>query len=168
LIGNPIYPANFLFFKGNPDFPVSNFLSWTVIGNIIQNPKFFLSFISALNSEYPVWWLTLIFPLIIVARKGSNEVSRLTLLGGAMFLVFLGILPVWPGIEVSNLRFIYPTMSVLILSIFIIFKQYSEKLGIFALLITFISVVNIDFHPKILAPALLVSFYLVFLRKHPL
>lgn len=162
LTGNLFYPANFLWFSGSPEFPVSSFLSWTAAGNIIQNPKFLVNFVSALNSEFPVWFLTLIFPLVVIVRKIPENVSRLTLLGGAMFLVFLFILPVWPGIEISNLRFIYPTLSVLILSVFLLFKNHSEKLAIFALLIAFISVLNIGYHPKILAPALLISFYWIF------
>lgn len=162
ITGNPLYPANFLMFSGNPDFPKANFMSWTLLGNIIQNPKYFFKFLEALNSEFPVWWLTLIFPLMIVIRKSSAEVSKLVLLGGAMFLVFVSILPVWPGIEVSNLRFIYPTISVLILSVFLLFKKSPDKIAVFSLLITFISIINLDYHPKILVPALLVSFWWVF------
>lgn len=163
LTGNPFYPANFLWFLGSPDFPKTSFFTWTAAGNTLRNPKFLGNLIAALNSEFPVWWLTLIFPLIVVVRKTPKDVSRLTLLGGAMFLIFLFILPVWPGIEISNLRFIYPTIAVLILSLFLLLSKYKEKLSVFCLLVAFIAVPNLSYHPKLLVPALFISFYWIFL-----
>ena len=157
LTGNPLYPANFLFLAGNPDFYRTDSLSWSVLGNVIRNPSFLWKFIEALFSEYLGWALVLLLPF----RKG---ISKLVLCGTLIFLVFITLLLAIP--IVSNLRYIYPAMSTMVLAAFILFeKKHKEALIAFSIIMAVLSLLNLDYHPKILILAFLPVFYLVFINE---
>lgn len=165
LTGNPLYPANFLFLKGSPGFPVISYSDWTLAGNVIKNPRFFLYFLQSLNTEFLFWSLSLIFPIYVFVKHLKNEVGKLSLLGFSVFAIFVFILPYWVGIDVSNLRFLYPAVASIILSVFLFLKDCPEVLLSFSLITAAFSITNMAFHPKIILFGFAVSFYLVFLSK---
>ncbi len=166
LTGNPFYPGNFWFFQGHPDFPRTDFVNWTLGGNIVKNSTILWKFIEAEVSEFLGWVLALALPLYaFVKRKIANNILSLCQLGVLTFFIFIFILPTWPGIIVSNLRFTYPTMASLILAAFLMFKKHSPELFSFSLLNVMGAVINLSYHPKLFLLVLLPVFYIVFVNK---
>ncbi|HKB88219.1 MAG TPA: hypothetical protein VKC53_01075 [Patescibacteria group bacterium] len=165
LTGNPIYPANFVFMHGAPDYPIIHYQDWTLVGNIIKNPRFLLTFLQSINTEFLTWALAIPFGVYLIFKKHKDEAYKLSWLGVSVFVIFATMLLYWPGIEVSNLRLIYPSLAVLILSVFIYFKDNSSELSALALLTSIFSILNLSYHPKLILIGLVSGYIFIFNKK---
>ncbi|MBI4973451.1 hypothetical protein HZC27_02455 [Candidatus Roizmanbacteria bacterium] len=150
VMGNPLYPISFLSFPGVKDWA----LEIPVWRAILNYPA---SFATAVLSEY-LGWSLLIIPAILYAgyelftkRKLSFSVMLL-FLALCNLLIYL-LLPNGASyrVHVSNLRYSYPALLPLLLSIFLIAKdhKWDEHLGIFALA-NILFVLQFPYHPKLL------------------
>lgn len=164
LTGNPLYPANFFFLQGDPEFSRVDSASWSVLGNIFKHPAFLLKFFEALIGEFLVWCFTFFVAIYVLWKRNfSKEVFKLSLVGMLTFLIFLIFLPASP--IVSNLRYIYPSIFVLVLSTFLMFKRKLELLFALCFISAIFSVINLSYHPKILVLSFIPTFYFVFLKS---
>jgi hypothetical protein len=165
LTGNPLYPANLPFLVGNPDFYRSDSLTWSVLGNVIKNPPFLWEFLVAMISEYLGWAAVFLLPLAFFRKKKlDKDVSKLILSGLLVFIVFLTLLLAIP--IVSNMRYIYPAMSTLILAAFLLLRRkYLEHLMAFSIIMAIFSLLNLSYHPKLLILAFIPVFYFVFINE---
>ncbi len=161
LTGNPLYPASLPYLMGDVTFTQQDS---SILTTIIKDPLFILKIIEATFSEFLVWSFVLILPLYIFWNKSySKEIYNLNLVGMLVFIVFVLFLPSSP--IVSNLRYIYPAISVLVLSVFLIFKNKESLLFAVCLMSAMFSLVNLDYHPKVLILSLIPTFYLVFVNN---
>ncbi len=161
ITGNPLYPANFLFLQGDPEFSKLDSVNWSVLGSIIQNPSFIWKLTEAMMGEFLTWALA--FPIsIYLLWKGvlAREVKDLTLVSLAMFVVFALLFPASP--IVSNLRYIYPSIIALMLASFIYFRKYLVVLFLVCLVTSTLAFTNLEYHPKILVLSFAPALYLAF------
>jgi hypothetical protein len=164
LTNNPLYPANFLFLKGYPNSSEADSAQWSVIGNILTNPRFMWSFAEALISEYLLWIGVFLLPIYIWWKKiDSLLVTRLSRLGMIIFCVFLLFLPALP--IVSNLRYLFPAVFVLTLAFFLLLKGKENLTCAMATVSTIFAVMNLPYQPKILMLAFVPAFYFIFIRN---
>jgi len=163
LTGNPVYPAGVLFFKGAPDYSKGGLFSWNLVGAIIQNPSFPWKVIEAMFSEFLIWAFAFMLPIYVFwKRKFSEDVFKLNLAGILIFITFAFLFPYSPII--SNQRLIYSSISVLILSAFLLFQKKETLLFGACLLSAMFSLINLNYYPKLLLLALIPAFYLVFVN----
>jgi hypothetical protein len=162
LTGNPFYPANFFFLQGDKNFPDIASGNWSVFANIINSPGFIYRLTEAWFSEFFIWGLSLALPVyLIIKKKGSEILNRLSVAFALIFTVFLFFPPAEPVI--SNMRYVYPAVALLILQAFIFFgNKKAVQLGSFAILATAFSVTSLDYHPKLIILALTAVFYFLF------
>ncbi len=131
-----------------------------------------LTMFNAFYSEYKLWGLSLLLPFFVLFAKLRGHIklppyiATLCFIGFANFIILLPQ-PTsdQPWIMVSSFRYSYPIFIPLILSTFILAKQYKKEmfLGLFAIANMF-PVLSLEYLPKLLVvyfPLALVIMYLV-------
>ena len=161
LVGNPLYPQAILGLKGAPNWDI---LKWRVGEIAIWYPD---KIFNALISEYMVWSIAVILPLLFIRRiHDSGDVKKLLLVGYAN-LAFFFFLPTSPeySIIVSSFRYAYPMIIPLMLVTFFILQRIKKEK-----IITLLSFANILFLPGYeYQPKLLFIFLLgvlLYFHKH--
>lgn len=167
LTGDPIYPQDFLFFKGTGAYfqilENNVFRSFSYQNGVLNN-------INALISEYGVFALSLLTPFLFLIKKIRNSKNlnkaRLLITIGFLNLIIFFILPSdrYYNIVVSVIRYTYPAFIPLILSVFII-SQKSKKEVLVSLiaLSSLVIIPELSFYPKLMIifiPLSLIIFYL--------
>jgi hypothetical protein len=142
LTGNPFYPGNFLFFRGDSSFAYQVGFAWNLIGNIYHSPKLIIDFLVSLNSEYFLWFLGYLF---------IRKLDKFAIISYINLAIFALLLPYWPGIFISNLRLNLPSITAMILSLFLYFKNKSNYLLIYPILSILIVFTQMHFYPKLYA-----------------
>ncbi len=164
LTGNPLYPVGFFFLRGDPTYNSVNSDNWSIVANIIANPKYIFNVGSAIISEFIIWAFSLAAPIYLLIKK--NSPSLLKKLSWFAILTFIAFIFFFPAESlVSNMRHIYPLIIVTVLEVFLLFKNREEKIGILTLLGLIGSLMNLDYHPKLLILAMIPVFYLVFVNQ---
>lgn len=153
IIGNPFYPQTFLFFKGAQNI---NMLKWNV-GTIFLNHP--LQVLNAFFGEYQIWSFSLLFPLVflflrkkIVSFDVAKKLIPLMLIGVLNFIFFI-FLPSSnnAGSMISSFRYSYPAFVPLILSIFIVAKEFNkEEILTYLAFISMLILPTINYYPKLL------------------
>ncbi len=151
--GDPLYPQPFLFFHGDGN----GYLQLQIWKSLLVMPK---DFVNMFVSEYMVWSLLLlimpVFLLVTILKKNFwkyyfiNKIILLGLVNLFLYLFFPG------GTIYTNLvhgvRYTFPTMSFLMLSIFILAKYFKKEELLGWIVIVNISYLFLPFsyHPKLL------------------
>lgn len=166
LTGDPIYPQDFLFFKGvGARFPILE-------NNVLRSffyPNGVLNNINAFISEYGVFALSLFTPFLFLVKKIRNNKklnkAKLLIVMGFLNLIVFSILPSdrYYNIVVSVVRYTYPAFIPLILSVFIISQKFKKEVLIsFIVLSSLIIIPELSFYPKLMIlfiPLSLIVFY---------
>jgi hypothetical protein len=158
--GNPYFPANLLFFKGPSDFTQQDWHVWRIF---VEYPAGILPLADAFLSEYLIW----VFSVFVIAwfvifsyRKKQTidkKVLRVILLvcTTGIMSVFLPIVPPKETAlfhTVSNMRYIYIFMLMLMLAVFLIADKLKKNYEIS--MVAFINALPlfsfIPFMPKII------------------
>jgi hypothetical protein len=159
--GDPMYPLSFFIFRGLP-LDISNYILWQEIlrGHV-------LTIIAALVSEYLIWGLSFIpflalFALNFKKRFINNNYSRVFWL---CFLLFVASFFMYSfkstkfDFVVSNMRYLFPVIIMLMLSLFIMAKKFklAQEIALLALLNSIAAVSFIIYHPKVIILYLIIS-----------
>lgn len=132
LTGNPIYPGNFLFFKGHPDFDIQ---IWNPIISSFYWPRGLWLWIQAMVSEYLIWiMLMFIVPILAIKNQQSlkSPLKNLARIGVYNFVFYL-VIPSWPINYYSDVRYLYTSFIVFFLFIFIYFKNSKNLINLYLL-----------------------------------
>ncbi len=133
--GNPYYPANLLFFKGAPNFDQQDWMLWKIPFDYPQN---IIPLINSFVSEYMIWAFSgfiIIWYLYSIYHKKKildKKIKRLVLLGLLIGLISL-LLPITPAYKIelfhiiSDMRYIYILMVILMLTVFLIASKYKQN-----------------------------------------
>lgn len=172
--GNPYYPANLLIFKGAPNFDQQDWMLWKIPFDYPQN---ILPLINAFISEYMIWVFS---GFLIIWYLYTNFHNRITIDNRIKRLVFLGInvglvsllLPITPAYEielfhiVSDMRYIYIFMVILILTVFLIADKYKSNniIALVALLNAVPLFSFIPYQPKLFIGVILLTIILYFIK----
>jgi hypothetical protein len=152
--GNPLYPADFPWMKGYPNFPLQGMLLYKT--PFEQNGV--LRIAEALISEYLIWAIS---PIIIgvyyfntLRNKNSKKdalLDRVSTISLLTVLVSL-LLPIPTLNIISNMRYLFPLFIPLMLGVFILAQKYKweEDLSIVAVLNVLGVMYNIPYHPKLI------------------
>jgi hypothetical protein len=135
--GDPLYPQNFLWFRGYDAFQLP--IIWK---DLLLSGKGWVLLVQALFSEYLVWGILLLLP--VVYRSAWVW----------MGVVIVGMYLILPGdarTVISNFRYLIPGFMVLVLSAgeFIKRLKKEEWLGMVAV-VNIVSVLpQLNYHPKV-------------------
>lgn len=133
--GNPFYPANTALFEGAPTVTVQDWHVWKIP---FIYPEGVIALVNSFFSEYLIWafsGILIIWYLIYSKRKKEkfdSKIKRLVLLGVTTGLVCL-LLPITPPYKielfhiVSNMRYLYILMVILILVVFLISDKFKKN-----------------------------------------
>jgi len=125
LLGNPLYPLNFLFFQGEKLFTDN---IWSVT---LAHP---IQMVNAFIAEYKIWSVSVVFApfalFYLVRSKIANiDVIKKVFLLGIINFIFYPFFPTsnqeW--IMVSSLRYSYPAFIPLILGFFLLAERFKKK-----------------------------------------
>ncbi len=161
--GNPLYPQGFLFFKDG-GYGILQINVWRVT---LQYSNGIVNFINAIISEYGLWSVSILTPLLLLFKKVRESNARSLILIGTLCLFLFFFLPSdrHYNIAVSVFRYSYPAFITLILAIFMLGKQFKkENALILFTLANFLIIPELIFKPKLLILFLPVVF-LVFYPK---
>jgi hypothetical protein len=168
LQGNPYYPANLPFLKGAPHFTAQDVLLWKVL---LVYPKVIPDLINAFLSEYMIWafsgFVVIAFLMYHFRKKKPIDarIIRLSLLGLTTGIVAL-FLPITAPYKVplfhtiSDMRYIYSFIAVLMLAVFLIADHYKKNdlLAKIALLSALPLFSFIPYQPKIVLLCIVIFF----------
>jgi len=161
LVGNPLYPQAILGLKGAPNWDI---LMWCVGEIAIWYPD---KIFNALISEYMVWSIAVILPLLFIRRiHDSGDVKKLLLVGYAN-LAFFFFLPTSPeySIIVSSFRYAYPMIIPLMLVTFFILQRIKkEKIIMLLSLANILFLPGYEYQPKLLF--IFIIGVLLYFHKH--
>ncbi len=174
IMGSPIYPAGILGFKGLDGFVQQDWMLWKIP---FDYPQGIIPLINSFISEYMVWSFSLILFLgiIIYFKHKKRSIKfldhKLIILTISTLLVSL-FLPITPAYEIelfhiiSDMRYIYIPVVLLMLEVFLFFNKYNKNL-----LISFIALVNIipvfsfiQYNPKVFLFSILIC--VIFFRNY--
>jgi hypothetical protein len=172
--GNPYYPANLFFFKGIPNFHQQDCMLWIIP---FQYPQNIIPLINSFISEYLIWafsGIIIIWYFISIYRKKKPldaTIKRLGFLGLTIGLVSL-LLPITPPYKIelfhiiSDMRYIYILMVVLMLAVFLIANKYKQNnlLSIIALLSSIPLFSFLPYQPKTFIFCIIVFIVLYYLK----
>lgn len=165
LVGNPIYPIGLFSIKGNPDYFSLNSSNWSIAANVFNNPSYIWKVISALFSEFFIWVFSLVLPFYLLIKKNEDMVlKKLSIIAVLIFIISIFAFPAES--LVSNMRHIYPLMTILMLEAFIYFEKRKLQIATLSLLACIFPLMNLDYHPKILILAFIPTFYLIFINRY--
>jgi len=157
---DPYYPQPIPFFKGIPGWSILDKQPWKIIlfykGGLTGT-------LNAFFSEYGVWSLALPVALVLIVYgyKKIHQVkyalaTKLFIIGVLNLVIYL-FLPDGPyfNLYVSTLRYTYPALIPLILSLFLIAKEFHREEVVSAIAILNMLMptefgLQYGFHPKIL------------------
>lgn len=173
IMGSPIYPAGILGFKGLDGFVQQDWMLWKIP---FDYPQGILPLINSFISEYMVWSLSIVvfFGIIIYFKYKKRSLKfldhKLIILTIATLLVSL-LLPITPAYKIelfhiiSDMRYIYIPVVLLMLEVFLFFNKFNKNL-----LISFIALINmfpvfsfVQYNPKIFLISMLIG-VIVFTR----
>lgn len=166
LTGDPIYPQDFLFFKGTGAY-------FQVLGNNVLRSFFYPNGVSnninAFISEYGVFVLSLFTPFLFLVKKIRNnrqlKKAKLLLAMGFLNLIIFSILPSdrYYNVVISVVRYTYPAFIPLILSVFIISEKLKKEVLISVIALSSLIIIpELSFYPKLIIlfiPLSLIVFY---------
>jgi hypothetical protein len=146
LTGNPFYPATIFWWQGDSNFRLMEWAAWKTV---FLYPNGMGVFVSAMVSEFLVWPVFLLAPLVIRNRWIG--------LGWLNFLVYL-ILPSWPTNVVSDLRYLFPAFIPLSVGVwtYVKGKKWEETLVILSVMSIAVEFAQLDFRPKLFSVAMLI------------
>lgn len=163
LTGNPFYPVGIFSIQGDPEYSNLAAGNWSIIANVIGNGAYIKRVFDAFLSEFFIWTTILILPIYSLIKQKKNVVQRnLSIIAVIIFLVFIFTFPAES--IVSNMRHIYPLISILILQAFLIFNKRQIEISVFSLMAGILPLMNLDYHPKILILGLIPAFYYIFIK----
>lgn len=159
--GNPMFPQGFLFFK-DAGLKILDINVWKAT---LLYPNGLSNFFNAIISEYGLWAISIITPLLLFFKKvRESNVASLILIGSIYLLIYF-FLPSDKhyNIAVSVFRYSYPVFITFILSIFLLAKNFKKEnlLAIFALA-NMLIIPELTFMPKLiflLLPVVFLIFY---------
>lgn len=165
VIGNPFYPLDTPFFKGIKGNPIIEIPIWKAL---LGYP---MSMLNAFLGEYMLWSVSIIVvPVFLVYQmlkkqiKSLSSIKSLCLLSAINLVIFL-FLPSDSSyqIHVSQFRFTYPVFIPLILSVFIVAKEYKkgEALSLIAIANMF-TLPSLSYHPKLLLIYIPLVYFVIF------
>ena len=148
LLGNPVYPLNFLFFQGEKLFTDN---IWSVT---LAHP---IQMVNAFIAEYRIWSVAVVFTPIVLfylirSKIANIDVIKKVFLLGIINFIFYPFFPTsnqeW--IMVSSLRYSYTAFILIILGFFMIAERFNKRE-----LISYIAIGNmILLHPLTYYPKL--------------
>ena len=133
--GNPYYPANFLMFRGWPNFTQQDWMLWKIP---FTYPEALLPLANAFLSEYIIWALSgflIIWYLLYSYRKKQpidDKSKRIIVLIVTTGLVSL-LLPITPAFKInlfqiiSDMRYVLIFVVLLMLQVFIIADKFKRN-----------------------------------------
>jgi 4-amino-4-deoxy-L-arabinose transferase-like glycosyltransferase len=142
--GDPLYPQNFLWFKGYQPFQLP--IIWK---DLLLTTRGWGLLIQALFSEYLIWGGLVLLPVVY---RNAWVWMGIAIVG--MYL----ILPGDPRTVISNLRYVVPGFMVLILAAGDYFrkKRQEEWMGTVAAVNAVSVLPQLDYHPKVWLAAMIV------------
>lgn len=147
---SPFYPGSFLFFEGLADYKIQD---WAPLKTILYTKNGPFRFVAALISEYLIWPSFYILSFyMLVKRKATINANELKLILIALLTFGLYLLsPSWPQNLVSDLRYLIPSISALVLTSFVWAKRAKITSFIIIPVLTSISVLpQLSYRPKII------------------
>jgi hypothetical protein len=161
--GDPLYPLPFLFSSGDTHIEsISNFILWK---ELLQG-KGGIIFV-ALVSEYLIWGLSFIPFLVLFVMNLKKKfidapTSRVFWLCFLLFItsfVMYSFKPTDYHFVISNMRYIYSLIIMLMLALFIVAKKYKlvQEIVLLALLNAIAAVSYIIYHPKLIIIYLVIA-----------
>jgi len=163
LTNNPVYPLSFLFFKGDYVGIENNVFRSFTYPNGVNN------FFNAFLSEFGLWTLTILTPLLLLFAKIRKDKK----LEKAKILIFMGILNFavflflpsdkYYNIVVSVFRYSYAAFIPVILSVFLIAQHFKKQMFISYLALSGLIIIpELYYYPKLMflfIPLALIIFY---------
>lgn len=154
--GNPLYPIPFFIFPGKPHMEsIADFILWKEL----LRGHWAIIF-TALVSEYLMWGLSFILFLGLffknLKKKFIDEkTSRIFFLGFLLVIssfFMYSFKPTEYHYVVSNMRYMFPLIIMLILSMFMMAKKYKleKEIALVALFNAIAGVSYIIYHPKLI------------------
>lgn len=155
ITGNPIYPVAFLNWQADSNFHATD---WTSV-KVLFEPGGIWLMIQALISEFLFWSLV---PLLVILFSFYSKIKKqkdllkdlrpLIILAVINFIIFLPQPSLFDAqIVVSNMRFVYPVMIPLMLSMFLIAKKLRilKEITFIALLSSISVLPQLEYMPKL-------------------
>jgi len=170
VLGNPFYPQNFLFFRGD-NFGILNNQVWETT---ITTPGGIRMFIDAFFSEYSLWFFSIILSIFIIFKsfnkRKKSKILFISLIGISNFIIWLFL----PSdrhfhIFVSVVRYSFPSIVPIILAAFLYAKEKGKEDVIY--LVTFVSLLAspiYKYHPKVLLVVFPIAFIIYFFGRERL
>src|SRR5216683_355508 len=157
---DPYYPQPIPFFKGIPGWSILGIPPWKIV---LYYPGGLTGTLNAFFSEYGVWSLSLPVALVLLVYgyKKIHQVkyalaTKLFMIGVLNLVIYL-FLPDGPyfNLYVSTLRYTYPALIPLILSLFLIAKEFRREEVVSAIAMMNMVMptefgLQYGFHPKVL------------------
>lgn len=176
LEGNPYYPANLPFFKGFPHFTQQD---WMLGKVIVTYPQGNIDLINAFLSEYLIWafsgFILLVYIIFTFQKKQiiDSRIIRLMWLSITTGIASL-FLPITTPYKIelfhiiSDMRYIYIFVVILMLAVFLIAQQYKkENLIATVALVNAIPVFTyIPYLPKIYIISFIFALFVYMKRPH--
>jgi hypothetical protein len=159
--GDPIYPLSFFIFHGL-QVDITNYILWQ---EVLRGHG--LSILTALISEYLIWGLSFIpfLVLFIVNLKAKFINSNTSRIFWLCLLLFVASFFMYSfkstkfDFVVSNMRYMFPVIIMLMLSLFIMAKRFklTQEIALLALINSITAVSFIIYHPKLIILYLIIS-----------
>ncbi len=161
LVGNPLYPQSILGLQGAPNWDI---LKWHVGEIALRYPG---KMLDAIISEYMVWAIAFVVPLILWKKIWENDVHKKLFVVGYANLLFFLFLPTSPeySIIVSSFRYAYPVIIPLILiTLLYLQRMKKEKIIVLISLANILFLPGYEYKPKLLF--IFLTCVLVYFHKH--
>jgi 4-amino-4-deoxy-L-arabinose transferase-like glycosyltransferase len=161
--GDPLYPISFLFFPGDTHIQnLNDYILWKEVINGHAGIIFV-----ALVSEYLIWGLSFIPFLFFFIKNLKKKFidDKTTRVFWLCFLLFItsffiySFLPTDYHFVVSNMRYMYSVIIILMLAVFIMAKKfkYIQEIALLALFNSIATVSYIIYHPKLIIIYLVIA-----------
>jgi hypothetical protein len=159
--GDPMYPFSFLSYHGIP-MDINNYILWQ---EILRGHG--LTILVALISEYLIWGLSFIpfLVLFIMNLKKKFIDVKTSRVFWLCFLLFITSFFMYSfkstkfDFVISNMRYIFPVIIMLMLSLFMMAKKFKlvPEIALLAILNSIAAVSYIIYHPKVIIIYLIIS-----------
>jgi hypothetical protein len=173
-LGDPTYPFTLLFFQGDPrapgGFETTQYILWK---EILKGHGYII--FQALVSEYLIWGFSFIPFLVLFImniKKRFNDAKTTRVFWVCLLLVISSFFmysfkPTKFDFIISNMRYIYPVIFMLMLSLFMMAKKFklTQEIALLALLNSIVAVSYIFYHPIVIIIYLGLSAILYFKGK---